>query len=285
MTSDLDDLVRATLTDRAPSTVRPADWATLRARAARRTAAGRATVVVGAAAVGTLTVTTLWAPAPAEVAPGISVPERTTDPTVPASPDYVLRGEIVNRALTYERTDRPDWSTGPAMNETIHRALIELMTVPQITDPTAQPQVIWSSAGHIEDTNQGPKVVVAVAQPSGWVIGFWDERAPFGPWIRSMSFGTMPGGPLDDRLVGFVIPEEDYSNISGGRHVVFVPPTAATRVVVVRSQADADADPNVTVGAEEDLGSGFGEWSFPNPVTIRAYTADGTLLDEQTYDE
>lgn len=61
MNADLEDLIRATLTDRAPSTARPADWATLRSRAARRTVAGRTTLVVGAAAVGTLAVTTPWA--------------------------------------------------------------------------------------------------------------------------------------------------------------------------------------------------------------------------------
>lgn len=290
MTSDLEELVRATLTDHAPSTARPADWATLRSRAARRTVAGRTTLVVGAAAVGTLAVTTPWA-APAGIAPSTVVPAQTAEPTAdptadprPAQPVLALDPSVVDTALTDQRLGKTGWSTGQAARGTVEQALGTLMASPQITDPTAQPQVIWSSAGHTADTAQGPQALVAVEQPSGWVLGLWDERAPYGDWIRSMSFGTMPGGPLDDRLVGFVVPEQDYVNMTG-RHVVYVPPAAATRVVSVVTRAEVDAGAPEPVGTETDLANGFGGYLGSGPMTVRAYAADGTLLDEQTYGE
>ncbi len=203
---------------------------------------------------------------------------------MPEQPVVAVEPGIVDTALTRQRLGKTAWSTGPATRNVVERALGTLMAAPQITDSTAQPQVIWSSAGHTADTAQGPQALVAVEQPSGWVLGLWDERAPYGDWIRSMSFGTMPGGPLDDRLVGFVIPDGDYVNMTG-RYLVYVPPEAATRVVSVVTQADAEAGAPDPAGTETDLATGFGGYIGSGPMTIRAYATDGTLLDEQTYDE
>lgn len=283
MTSDLEDLVRATLVAHAPSTVRPADWPTLRARAAQRTIAGRTTAVVGAAAVGSLAITTPWAVAPAGVAP--AAPQQTLEPPstpAPEQPAVALDPAVVDEALTHQRAVNGDWSTGPATQETIERALGTLMASSEVTDAAAQPQVIWSSAGHADDSAQGPQVLVAVEQADGWVLGFWDERRPFGPWIRSMSFDTMPGGSLEDRLVGLVIPDGAYTNI-GGELVVYVPPVATTRVVSVVTQAQVDAGVLQPVGAEIDLDDGFGGYIVSTPWTVRAFAADGTILDEHTF--
>lgn len=295
MSSDLEDTVRATLVDHAPSSVPPADWATLRARAARRTAAGRAAVVLGAAAAGTLAVTTAGTTEPAVFGPAAVTPQQTVEPTetlAPGQPVASLDPGVVDTALTYERVFETEWSTGPAVRGTIEQALGTLMASPQVTDPSTQPLVIWSSASNTGDGSQRSQVLVAVERSGGWVLGFWDERAPYGSWVDAMSFGTMPGGPIEDRLVGFVLPEESYAN-RGGLHVVYAPPVAAVRVTAMFSQAAIDAAPPRTDGklmgtdadTEVDLDAGFGQYGFAYAPTIRAYAADGTLLDEQTYGE
>jgi len=285
MSTDLEDLVRATLADHAPSNVRPADWAALRARAARRTAAGRAAVVVGAAAIGTLAVTTALTTEPAVVGPAVT-PQQTLEPTetsAPAQPVVALDPSVIDTALTYERLLEADWSAAVAERETIERALGTLMASAQIVDASAQPRVIWSSEAHTSDAAQGPQVLVAVEQPSGWVLGFWDERAPYGEWIRAMSFGDMPGGPLEGRLVGFVVPAEDYANLSGGTHVIYAAPVGTHRIVKVVGEIEGVSDPP---SGEAELSPGFGDYSFGGTTTtIRAYGADGSLLDEQTYAE
>lgn len=70
-----------------------------------------------------------------------------------------------------------------------------------------------------------------------------------------------------------------------GRYLVYVPPEAATRVVSVVTQADAEAGAPEPAGTETDLATGFGGYIGSGPMTIRTYATDGTLLDEQTYDE
>lgn len=282
MTSDLEHLVRATLVAHAPSAVRPADWPTLRAGAARRTIAGRTTAVVGAAAVGSLAITTPWAGAPAGITPEAAAPPAQTAVTTATQPVIAVAPDVTDLALTHQRVFATEWSTGPADRQTIEKALGTLMSSAQVVEASAQPQVLWSSAGHKMDTAQGPQVLVAVEQAGEWVLGFWDERRPFGSWIRSMSFDTMPGGSLEDRLVGLVIPDGAYTNI-GGELVVYVPPVAATRVVMVLTQAEVDAGALEPVGTEIDLNEGFGGYIVSTPWTVRAYAADGTILDEHTF--
>ena len=292
MSTQLEDLVRETLTERAPTSVRPADWETLRALAARRSATGRATVVLGAAAVGALALTTPWDSPAAIVGPSNVVPTTTTTtttapepPAVPTpdldldQPRVALDTTAIDTALTYARSPNGDWSTGSATHEAITLALEILMASDLVTDPSAQPQVIWASASHGLDPAQGPQVVVAVEQPDGWVVGLWSEQ--WGTPDAPMTFGTMSGGPITDRLVGLAIAEDDLGT-ENARHIVYVAPAAATRVVQVLDAATAEYF-GQPVGTEIELDNTFGDYAFSPPPMIRAYAADGTLLDEQTF--
>jgi hypothetical protein len=289
MSTQLEDLVRDTLREHAPTTVRPADWATLRSRARRRSATGRATVVAGAAAVGALALTTPWdspsvAVGPSDVVPTTATPQPPVVPTSapgPQQPRVALDAAVVDTALTYSRSPNSDWSTGSATDVVITMTLEILMGSDLITDPTAQPQVIWASASHGLDPAQGPQVVVAVEQPDGWVVGLWSEQ--WGSSAEPVTFGTMPAGPITDRFVGLVIPDQDLGT-ANARHIVYVAPPAATRVVEVLGPEEAEyfGEPP---GTEVELDHPFGDYAFSPPPTIRAYAADGTLLDEQTYDQ
>lgn len=289
MSTQLEDLIRSTLTDHAPTTVPSADWATLRSRATRRTVTGRATVVAGAAAVGALAITAPWdsptvAGGPSAVIPTTAVPEPTAVPTASPTAEETsasLAPSVVDAALTFSRSPNSDWSRGSATFESIELALETLMASDQVTDPSAQPQVLWARAGHDEDDAQGPQVVVAVEQADRWVLGYRNERQDLAQ-DEPMTFGTMPGGPLTDRLVGFVIQGEDLG-LPTARHIIYVAPVGATRVVQVLDAAMAEYS-GVPVGTELELEAGFGDYAFSSPQAIRAYAADGTLLDEWSYD-
>lgn len=287
MSTSLEDLVRETLAEHAPTTVQPADWASLHSRATRRSVTGRASVALGAAALGALALTTPWDSPPAAVGPSAVVPTTVPEPPAEPAPSLVavqpmvpLDPSVIDTALTYSRSPNSDWSTGSATQESVERALATLMGSDLITDPSAQPQVIWAAASHGLDPAQGPQVVVAVEQPDQWVVGLWSEQ--WGTPAAPMTFGTMPAGPITDRFVGLGIPDEDLGT-ENARHIVYVAPPAATRVVQVLGPEEAEyfGEP---VGTEIEIDTPFGDYAFSPPPTIRAYAADGTLLDEQTYE-
>ena len=296
MTAELEDLVRSTLSGRAPLAVRPADWAALRARARRRTASGRATVVLGAAAVGGLALTAPWTAAP-PVAVGPATNGQTVTPqpsdsareatVVPEAAQAQAQAEAAMRmaaARQTERVGRPTWSTGPATDEQVARAIAELMTSDEVTDPDAQAEVIWSSAG-ADDDRQGPQVLVAVEQAHGWVVGMWNEfldDTSLGDcqWNPPMAFGTAPSGDLTNRLVGVTLPCGDATT-PDATQVFYSAPDAAARVVRVATEDPADT--GIPVGTESDVDPSFGSYGYSAAPELRAYGPDGTLLDERTF--
>lgn len=299
MNAGLEDLVRTTLAERAPAVVRPADWAGLRARATRRTFAGRATVAVGAAAVGTVALTAPWSATPTTAAPATSLHMHASATTTPTSPMEEAARHATELAQAHaqaaletaqarmsERLMRPEWSKGRATDETVANAIVALMTSDHVTNPTAQPEVIWSSAGGVEDLGQGPQVLVAVPQDKGWVVGFWDELLNGTSlwdcrWTPPMAFDTMSSGPLDDRLVGVSLPC-GAGQTTDAVQTFFVAPNMTNHVTRIASPAEAEML-GIPVGTEIDLGGPVGQYGFSDVSPLRAYAADGTLLDEETF--
>lgn len=289
MSIDIEDALRRGLGGEAPATSPTFDWETLRGRSRRRMALrrGAATAVGGSLLATALVVTSPWSADPVEVGPAISSPSESGSPVSETSqqPSTTLAPAVIDEAIGFARDLPSTWdpaSTGPAVRGTLVRALETLMSSPHVVDRSAQPQVIWSSGGQVGIAESEPTVVVGVEQPAGWVIGFWGPRRQVevdadGP----MAFATMAAGPIRDRVVGVQI-QDRLLSAAPGRVALYVPPVAAVRMVRIDTGRDAEFL-GVPPGTESEIDIGVEGVSFFDSVTLRAYAADGTVLDEQVY--
>lgn len=268
----LQELVRDSLTERAPASAPPAPgWEPLQRAAYRHRGLRR--VRQGALGAGLVAALVVAVPLVSGVSGGDG-----DQRIVPAAPSVVqadgtVEAEAVDAAIAADRGDQP------APRTVIEDALQALMAEPSIIDRSAPPRVLWSGAGPEErSASEGPYALVGVEQgDAGWVLGYWHEHQPDSRQepTRTLTWtGTAPAGDIDDQLVLVRFDDDAYPDISG-LHFAFLAPEGAAQVDIT-SGDDAVPDPLGTFGPFSNLIVQQQDW------VVQAVAADGTVIAEQT---